>query len=104
MSKKTRRRYDAEFKKEAVRLYHAGGKSSHQLENDLGISPGMLARWAREYDADQMNAFRGNGKLLPDEAAIRQLKRELEHTKRERDILKKAVAIFSREPNRYSGS
>ena len=102
MSSKKRRRYGSEFKKESVQLYRKSGKSSRQIETELGIPRGLLARWSRELEADTVNAFRGNGKMLPDEAAMQKLKRELEHTKRERDILKKAVAIFSKEPNRYS--
>jgi transposase len=101
MSSKKRRRYGSEFKKEAVQLYRKSGKSSRQIETELGIPQGLVARWAREIKTDSANAFRGNGKMLPDEATIHRLKRELEHTKRERDILKKAVAIFSKEPNRY---
>ena len=104
MSKTKRRRYDAEFKREAVQLYHSSGKSCLQIAKELGIGNGILKRWIREYSADSVYSFRGNGRMRPDEFAVRKLEKELARVKRERDILKKAVSIFSREPNRYLDS
>lgn len=101
MSTKKRRRYDTNFKREAINLHRSSGKSCLQVEKDLGISHGLLKRWIREIALDSENAFRGNGKMRPDEFSFKQLQRELTHVKRERDILKKAVAIFSKEPNKY---
>jgi transposase len=54
----------------------------------------MLARWKREAQAHGKQAFPGNGN--PRDAEIEELRRELEQVSRERDILKKAVGIFSR--------
>jgi transposase len=104
MSTQKRRRYDADFKREAVRLQQSSGKSCLQIEKELGIGHGILKRWSREYSADSRYSFRGNGKMRPDEAAFRKLQKELNHVRKERDILKKAVAIFSKEPNKYLGS
>ena len=104
MGTKTRRRYDADFKREAVRLQQTSGKSCLQIEKELGISPGILKRWIREFHADSKYSFRGNGKLHPEDAALARLQRELDRTRKERDILKKAVAIFSKDPNRYLDS
>ena len=104
MSSTTRRRYDADFKREAVQLYKKSGKSCLQIEKELGIGNGILKRWIREFAADSVYSFRGNGKMRPDEFAFKKLEKELTHVKRERDILKKAVAIFSKEPNRYLDS
>jgi len=104
MSKKKRRKYDADFKREAVRLFKNSDKSCSCIEKELGMGNGILKRWIREYDRDPRNSFRGNGNMLPDEAAFKKLQRELKAVKTERDILKKAVAIFSRDPNRYMGS
>ena len=103
-SKKRRRRYEADFKKEAVNICKSSDKSCRQIEKELGIGNGILKRWGREFDADPRNSFRGNGHMLPTEAAFKKLEKELTHVKKERDILKKAVAIFSREPNRYMHS
>jgi transposase len=99
-----RRRYDADFKREAIRLQQSSGKSCRQIEKELGIGNGILKRWIREFSTDSKYSFRGNGNMRPDEAAFRQLQKELDHVRKERDILKKAVAIFSKEPNKYSGS
>jgi transposase len=94
--KKTRRTYSREFKVEAVRLLETSGKSASQVERDLGIGKGNLWRWKRELAADSENAFPGQGRLTAEQERLRQLERENEVLRQERDILKKAVAIFSR--------
>lgn len=63
----------------------------------MGISPKILYRWRQEFKADGREVFPGHGKLPDTEEAVRQLRRELERVTQERDILKKAIAIFSRE-------
>jgi transposase len=93
--KKTRRTYTREFKLEALRLLETSGESAAQIERDLGIGAGALSRWKRELSADGEGAFPGQGRLTPDQEHIRQLERENELLRQERDILKKAVAIFS---------
>jgi transposase len=93
--KKSRRTYTREFKLEALRLLETSDKSAAQIERDLGISVGCLSRWKRELAADGTGAFPGQGHLTPDQELIRQLERENEILRQERDILKKAVAIFS---------
>jgi transposase len=102
--KKTRRHYTREFKLEALRLLETSGKSAPQIERDLGIGKGNLYRWKRKLAADGEAAFPGQGRLAPDQERIRQLEREIEVLRQERDILhlpwravpgKKAVAIFS---------
>ena len=98
------RTYDLEFKKEAVRMASESGVTAKDVERRLGIGQGVLSRWKRELSRDGDQAFPGKGHLKPDDEQIRQLKRENERLRRERDILKKAVAIFSTDPNRYSGS
>jgi len=104
MGRQKRRRYDADFKREAIHLQQSSGKSCTQIEKELGVGHGILKRWIREYAADPHYSFRGNGRMRPDEAAFRRLQKELEHVRKERDILKKAVAIFSKEPHKYLGS
>ena len=98
------RKYDLEFKLEAVRLGSEPGTTNRDVERRLGIGQGMLSRWKRELKRDGQQAFPGKGNLKPDEEKLRRLKRENERLRRERDILKKAVAIFSTDPHRYSGS
>lgn len=92
------KRYTREFKLEALSLAQTSGKSIAQLERDLGLSQGLLHYWKRQFKVDAEQAFPGNGKLKADDEAVRQLKRENEILRQERDILKKALAILSQEP------
>jgi len=92
---KIRRVYTAEFRREAVRLLETSGKSAAQIERDLGTGAGCPSRWKRRLAEDGENAFPGHGRLAPDQERMRQLERENEILRQERDILKKAVAIFS---------
>lgn len=90
-----RRKYSQEFKVEAVRLAREDGRTSQDVAEDLGIRADMLRRWVRELEIEGEDAFRGSGVLRTDEDELRSVKRELARVKEERDILKKAVAIFS---------
>lgn len=98
------KRYDKEFKIESIRLASEPGNTQAKIERDLGISQGVISRWKRELLEDGEQAFPGKGHLKADDDELRRLKRENERLRRERDILKKAVAIFSEDPNRYSDS
>jgi transposase len=98
------KRFDKEFKIEAVRLASESGNTQSGIERDLGISQGIISRWKRELRKDGDLAFPGKGRLKPNDDEMQRLKRENERLRRERDILKKAVAIFSEDPNRYSDS
>lgn len=92
----TRKRYDAEFKREAVRLAEDSEKGDSAIERDLGLYQGAIGAWRRALQEDSKDAFPGTGHMKPPEEEIRRLRRELEEVRQERDILKKAVAIFSR--------
>jgi transposase len=98
------RAYDREFKMEAVDMASEPGVTARDVEQRLGIGQGVLSRWKRELKNDGKQAFPGKGHLKPEDEELRRLKRECERLRRERDILKKAVAIFSTDPHRYSGS
>jgi transposase len=89
------KQYSREFKSEAVRLLESSGKSAVQLERELGIGKGNLSRWKRQFAADGEHAFPGHGRLTPEQEELRRLERENEILRQERDILKKAIAIFS---------
>ena len=93
---KTRRSYGVEFKRDAVKLVINGGRSPREVAKGLGINENVLYRWIKQYREDPENAFPGNGNLKPEDEELRRLRRELEDVKEERDILKKAVGIFSR--------
>lgn len=91
----TRKKYSAEYKREAVGLAKSGGKPIIQVAQELGINAGVLSRWCREMVADGGTAFRGQGKPRDEEVAS--LKRELVQIRKERDFLKEAAAFFARE-------
>lgn len=105
MGKQTRKSYDKAFKMMAVELYRSG-KAAGTIAKDLGIGVDMLRRWAREHDESGNRSFPGNGKqdLTPEQREIQELKKALQQSEMENRILKKAVSIFSREDNKYSGS
>ena len=98
------RKYDLEFKLEAIRMASEPGVTNGAVEKRLGIGQGVLCRWKRQFRDDGAQAFPGKGHLKPEDEEMRRLKRENQRLRRERDILKKAVAIFSTDPHRYSGS
>lgn len=81
-------------------------KDLSALAKELDIPASLLYRWRREYAGKQNNSFPGNGKvsLTAAEQELAELKKELRETQMERDILKKAVSIFSRSDGKYSGS
>ena len=99
MSSKPRRKYDQDFKRNTVLLCAEPGRSVAAVAKNLGISRDLLYRWCREYHrANGQYVFPGNGieALTPDQKRIRELEKKLRDTEMERDILKKAMAIFSR--------
>ena len=97
MNKKYRT-YTKEFKLEALELLRTSGKSAAQIERDLGITTGLLLKWRDRYQVKAANgaATLGSSDLAAAQAEVRQLRRQLEVVAQERDILKKAVSIFSR--------
>ncbi len=93
---KKRKTYTKEFKIEAVQLLERSGKTQEDLAEELGTSSSSLSRWKKKYGKDSEDAFPGRGRLTPQDERIQQLEQENEILRQERDILKKAVAIFSR--------
>ena len=89
-----RRKYSAEFKREAVEMVRSSDVSASQIARELGINPNMLGRWCREAGKDGSKAFQGQGKPRDEEMAA--LKRELARVKKEREFLKEA-AFFAKE-------
>ena len=83
----------------AVELCHSG-KSTKEVAEDLGIRSELVRRWKREYELYREGSFSGHGNvnLTTEQKEIVRLKKELKEAQIERDILKKAVAIFSRAP------
>ena len=95
--RKERKNYSQEFKLETIELAKSSSKTDIQLEQDLGISRGCLYNWRKQLEKSGEQAFPGKGNLKTDDDHARRLERELAVVRQERDILKKALAIFSRE-------
>jgi len=91
-----RKKYDKEFKQKAVELSYARGNAS-EIAEELGIDKGLLYRWRKELSKYEGNSFPGHGspKMTDLEREVSLLRKELRDAKMERDILKKAISIFS---------
>jgi transposase len=100
MNDRNYRKYTQEFKLEALELLQRGDKSAGQIERELGITPGMLLKWRARYQIvsreGQVPEI-GPSDMEAAKAEIRRLQRELANMEEERDILKKALYIFSRK-------
>jgi len=103
--KRERRHFDKEFKLMAVNLCLAG-KSTRVVAEELGLRTELVTRWKREYNQYKDGSFSGQGNLnmTEEQKEIAQLKKELREAQLERDILKKAVSIFSKGDSKYSNS
>ena len=93
----TRKIYSKEFKLDAVSLVKEQNYKPSDAASSLGINTNMLRRWVKELDTDDGLAFRGNGKLTPDQEEIRTLKARVKRLEMEKDILKKATVFFAAE-------
>ena len=102
---KSRKKYDRNFKLKAVELIDQR-ESIPILATELGVNPDLIYRWRRELKNRQEASFPGNGKvgLTEQEAEIVRLKRAVANLEEERDILKKAVGIFSKRGGKYFSS
>ena len=90
-----RRRFSQEFKIDAVSMVVDHGRDLYEVAKELEIRPDILRKWKKKFESDGQSAFPGSGRLKPEEADLRRLRRENERLRMERDILKKAVAICS---------
>jgi len=89
-----RRRFTAEYKREAVAMLDAPGVTVRQIATDLGIGTTVLGRWRRGWCQASKPAFVGNGRSRDEEMS--QLRRELARVTKERDFLREAAAFFAR--------
>ena len=98
MSERKYRTYPEEFKLEAMALAENSGKSMNQIERELGITPGLLSKWRARYQiTGKTDQTLEPSDLASAQSEIRRLQRELKVVEQERDILKKAISIFSRK-------
>jgi transposase len=93
-----RQHHGPEFKREAVRQVVEVKRPKAQVARDLGIHVNVLKNWIKTFQADPEGAFDGTSGLSAERAEIERLRKELARVKAERDILKKAVACFAKDP------
>ena len=98
--KKQKREYPEAFKEQAINLLRTSERSAADIERELGITPGLLSRWNRKKAQAEGTSIapRANRPLTGDESQaeqIRQLERENARLRQEKEILKKAGAIFT---------
>jgi transposase len=92
-----RKKYSKEFKFDAIALVVEKNYSQAEASKNLGVNPNMLGRWFKEADNDDDHAFRGNGKLTPEQGENRNLKAQVKRSEMEREILKKLAVFFAKE-------
>jgi transposase len=95
-----RRKFTREFKLEAIRLVEESNKPLAQVARELGVRADVMRHWKRQVEGGAGRApediFPGNGRLPTAEDEVRQLRREVELLREERDFLKKAAAYFAK--------
>lgn len=98
--KRSRRRFDEQFKLDAVRLLNESGRRVSEVARELGVGRSQLERWRKQLQKAKspQTAFPGNGNLSADKKDLEDLKKQLARVTEEREILKKALAVFSRRP------
>ena len=93
-----RKKYDRQFKEEAVKLVTEGKRPVAEVARGLGIHENLLRTWKRKYEEGPSCSFPGKGRLKPQDEEFRKLQKENANLKEDREILKKALAIFSKHP------
>ncbi len=102
---KTRRKFDREFKLKVVELSYQR-ENIKELAHEMKLRPELIYRWRSEFATLEGKSFPGNGnkKMTEKESEIVRLRKELADIRMERDILKKAVGIFSKSDGKYFNS
>jgi transposase len=90
--------HSKEFKKEAVRLVIQSGRKIKQIAEELRVNPWTIKGWVKKYDKEARAELISQGLKMSPEEENRLLKKELADVSEERDILKKAIAVFSKKP------
>jgi transposase len=92
-----RKKYSKEFKLDAISLVVEQDYSRVEAARSLDINAHMLGRWVKEHQQEDGQAFRGNGKLTPEQEELRTLRVQVKRLQMEKDILKKATVFFAKE-------
>ena len=104
MEIKKRRKFSRDFKMDVVNMIKTGDKSVGELSKELDIHEVTLYSWVRKYDEDKEESFPGEGNLKASDEELRKLRKQLADVTEERDILKKAISIFSKDQKRNMSS
>jgi len=96
-SKRSYRTFDKDFKVNAVKLVLEGTRSMTKVAAELGISANTLTNWKKEYLKNKENSFPGKGYQKTDDAEVTRLRRQLFRVTQECEILKKAIAVFTKQ-------
>jgi transposase len=91
--------YSEAFKRDAIRLQEVSGKSIGTIEQELGLSHNLLRQWKQRYQVNEGTNELERSEVEQLKAELRQAKRELLIAQQERDILKKTISIFSKDPS-----
>ena len=94
----TRSKHSEDFKKESVRLVILNKRKIKQVAEELGVNHWTLKDWDERYGKEIHSELVAGGLRISPEEEVRMLKKELADVTEERDILKKAIAVFSRKP------
>lgn len=97
-SKTPRRHFDRQFKLDAVQLLEESGKPVAEVARDLGVRDTVLHRWKRELSPKADGKPSGSLGKTPEQQELEALRKKLAQVEEEREILKKAMAVFSRRP------
>ena len=98
MATRERRKFSPEFKREAVKLAAQPGRSLSAVARELGVERSVLKRWVDNFAAGRYEKDRALPLKSAQQKELEQLRRDLAKARMERDILKKALAIFAKEP------
>jgi transposase len=94
-----RRAFSPEFKREAVQLLQRPGVSVNQVAKEMEIDQSVLRRWVEQFESGAWEKAPGKELKAAQTQELEKLRRELSRVKMERDILKKALAYFAKEPS-----
>lgn len=92
---KKRRKFDKDFKLQAIQMVEKDGISKSEVARRLGVSQPVVSSWVRSFHQDGSVAFPGNGRLKPLEEELRKLRQENKELRLETEFLKKSAAYFA---------
>jgi transposase len=94
MTKRKRRHFNEEFKRQIVML-HASGKSRSDLIREYDLTPSAIDRWLSQYNTS--GSFKEKDQLTDEQQELIKLRKELKQLQMENDILKQAALIIGRK-------